>query len=137
MFHVHMIEKYIDEKDSTRNHIVVKLDKADKKRHTYDDDSFIVFKEIKGMVELNDLPPLPIQVINGFSFKIFIDPTNFGDYTYDGQMTEVKIPKKLRANSLETALINPLETAFNGMFYIFDLAAFERPGQLHLAMQGV
>ena len=89
------------------------------------------------MVELNDLPPLPIQVINGFSFKIFIDPTNFGDYTYDGQMTEVKIPKKLRANSLETALINPLETAFNGMFYIFDLAAFERPGQLHLAMQGV
>ena len=89
------------------------------------------------MEEVNNQPPAWIEVIDGFSFWVFIDPTNFGDYLRDGQVQNVNVPKKIKINSLESVLWNPLENALNGMFYIFDLAFFERPGQLHFALQGV
>ena len=36
------------------------------------------------MEEVNNLPPARIEVIDGYNFWVFIDPTNFGDYLRDG-----------------------------------------------------
>lgn len=71
-------------------------------------------------------------MIDGYSFKIFIDPSKLSDYTVGGIVEDVKVPQPHRFVSLEQAIINPLETAKDKMFYVYDFAAFERPAHLHL-----
>lgn len=50
------------------------------KRHIYQDGDSVIFREVNGMTELNDLKPTTIQVIDGFSFKVNVDGTGFGAY---------------------------------------------------------
>jgi hypothetical protein len=50
------------------------------KRHSYQDGDYVRFNEVEGMIELNSLPPTPIEVINGFKFKVKVDATNFNQY---------------------------------------------------------
>lgn len=53
------------------------------------------------MTELNDLPPTQIEVIDGFSFKLKVDATNFKAYTREGQVENIKVPKKVTYHSLK------------------------------------
>jgi len=47
------------------------------KRHKYQDGDYVTFREIQGMTELNDHPPIQIEVIDGYSFKLKLDTTGF------------------------------------------------------------
>jgi len=44
------------------------------------------------MTELNSLPPTKIEVVDGFSFKLMVDTTNFKAYTREGIVENVKVP---------------------------------------------
>jgi ubiquitin-activating enzyme E1 len=107
------------------------------KRHSFSDDSWVKFREIEGMTHLNDLEPVQIKVLNGYSFRIDIDTSNLSDYTGGGIVEDVKVPVPHRFNSLEIAISKPLETNRDGMFPVFDFSDFERPGHLHLAFQAI
>jgi ubiquitin-activating enzyme E1 len=52
----------------------------DGRKHDYQDDDYVKFREVQGMAELNAVEPQKIKVINRFSFSIG-DTTKFGDYT--------------------------------------------------------
>jgi hypothetical protein len=53
------------------------------------------------MVELNSLEPTLIEVIDGFNFKLKVDATNFGAYTREGLVENIKVPKKVSYHSLK------------------------------------
>ena len=53
---------------------------------------FVTFKDIVGMVELNDTPPRPIKVLSPTTFSIE-DTSKYQEYTSGGLIDEVKIPK--------------------------------------------
>lgn len=59
------------------------------------------FREVEGMTELNSLVPSRISVIDGFSFKVEVDATNFSPYTREGIVENVKVPKKVSYHSLK------------------------------------
>lgn len=85
------------------------------------------------MTELNGHEPVKISVKDGYSFKVFVNPTTLSEYTGGGIIEDVKVPVPHRFLSLEDAILNPLTSAKDNMFYVYDFAAFERPGHLHLA----
>ena len=132
--------------ERTRNFIVILVEKMEDhivitihedKRHTFGDNSYVNFREIQGSEELNSLEPQKIQVIDGFRFKVMTDPSKISDYTIGGIVEDVKVPQLHKFNSLKDAINRPLETATDGMFMISDYAAFERPGELHIAFQAI
>lgn len=63
------------------------------------------------MTELNTLPPTQIEVIDGFSFKLKVDATNFSPYTREGLVENVKVPKKVTYHSLKQSLHNPIASS--------------------------
>lgn len=107
------------------------------KRHIFHDDSYVRFVEVQGMTEINNTEPIPISVIDGFSFKLKLDTTGFSAYQREGLVENIKVPKKHRFQSLRDALTKPLATATDGCFITPDLAFFDRPGLLHYSLQGV
>ncbi|CAI2378865.1 unnamed protein product [Moneuplotes crassus] len=109
----------------------------DDKRHTFHDDTYIQFSEVQGMTEINNTEPIAISVIDGYSFKLKLDTTNFGKYEREGLVADVKVPKKHKVNSLREALSKPLAASPDGCFITPDLAFFDRPGALHYALQGI
>lgn len=132
--------------ERTRNFIITFIEKFEDhveitvhedKRHTFSDDSYVNFREVEGATELNTLEPVKIQVTGAYRFKINVDPKSFGDYTGGGIVEDVKVPLPHKFNSLEESIKRPLETTRDGMFMISDYAAFERPGQLHIAFQAI
>lgn len=66
-----------------------------------------------------------------------VDPTSFGEYTGGGIVEDVKVPLPHKFSSLEETILFPFKNNKDGSFYIFDFAAFERPGQLHIAFQAI
>jgi len=89
------------------------------------------------MTELNGHAPVKISVIDGYSFRIFIDPTSLSDYTGGGIVEDVKVPLPHNFNSLSKAIAYPFETNWDKSFYIYDFAAFERPSHLHIGWQAI
>jgi hypothetical protein len=116
----------VNVEDPKKSHIIVFC--HEDKRHTFHDDSFIRFRELQGIVELNDSEALKISVIDGYSFKVWVDPNSLSDYTGGGIVEDVKIAVPYKHGSLEEAITFPLKHAKDGQFYVFDFAAFERPG---------
>ena len=106
-------------------------------KHKFNDRSLVKFKNVEGMTEINTTDPIAISVIDGYSFKLKLDTTSFSEYTREGIVSEVKVPKKHKFNSLRQALIKPLESSPDQCFITPDLGFFDRPGVLHIAMQGV
>ena len=60
----------------------------------------VTFKEIEGMVELNNCEPMNIKIISNDTIEIG-DTSKFSDYISGGIMTEVKCKKILKFNSLD------------------------------------
>jgi len=108
-FVVSEIEKEINTEDPSKSHIVVFV--HEDKRHTFSDESYVTFREVKGTTELNGHEPMKISVIDGYSFKVFVDPTTLSDYQGGGIIEDVKVPVPHKFVSLKDAIMNPLATA--------------------------
>lgn len=89
------------------------------------------------MTPLNDLPPTLIEVIDGFSFKVKVDATNFPAYTREGQVENIKVPKLVSYHSLKQSLHNPVASSAFGMLETPDLRYWGRSDQLHIAFHAL
>ena len=69
---------------------------------------FVSFREVKGMLELNDTPPRPIRVIDKTKFTIE-DTSKFQEFTGAGIVDVVKVPRP--------AIFKPLSEAINFIYY--------------------
>jgi ubiquitin-activating enzyme E1 len=104
--------------------------------HGFEEGDWIKFTEIQGMTQLNYIEKVNEfvhrvkKVVSPYEFVIDTDSTAFGDYTNGGIATEVKRPFAMNFLSLREALQKP-------EFVLTDLAKFEQPGQLHIAVQAL
>ena len=97
----------------------------------------VVFQEIEGMEELNDLKePVKIKVIDQFTIELDLDTRKFGDYERNGIVTSVNVPEKVKFQRLEDAINNPHKIG-PGFFNTIDLANFGRADQLHIGLQAI
>ncbi|EDQ87461.1 uncharacterized protein MONBRDRAFT_33365 [Monosiga brevicollis MX1] len=101
----------------------------DDARHDMEDGDFVTFSEIHGMEELNGCEPRPIKVTGPFTFTIG-DTTGMTDYVRGGNVTQVKMPKKMAFKSLEESLKDP-------EYVMSDFAKWDRPGLLHVGFQAI
>ena len=101
------------------------------KRHIFEDGDSVIFREVEGMTELNSLKATKIQTIDGFSFKVEVDATQFGGYSGQGLVENVKVPKKVSYHSLKQSLLNPVASSQSGMLETPDLRLWGRSDQLH------
>ncbi|EDV25158.1 uncharacterized protein TRIADDRAFT_25768 [Trichoplax adhaerens] len=102
---------------------------ADEQRHGLEDGDYVTFKEIRGMVELNDGKPRKIKTLGPYTFSIG-DTKNYSNYEREGVVTQVKMPTTLKFKSIKAALSEP-------DFLVSDFAKFDHPPQLHLAFQAL
>jgi len=101
----------------------------DETRHGYESGDFVTFSEIQGMTELNGCEPRKIKVLGPYTFSIG-DTSGFSDYVRGGIVIQVKMPKVLKFKSFGQSLGEP-------EYVPTDFAKFDRPGQLHIAFQGL
>ena len=69
---------------------------------------FVSFRDVKGMLEINDTPPRPVRVIDKTKFTIE-DTSKFQEFTGVGIAEEVKVPRP--------AIFKPLSDAINVIYY--------------------
>ncbi|XP_023375342.1 ubiquitin-like modifier-activating enzyme 7, partial [Otolemur garnettii] len=74
--------------------------------HNFRDEDWVTFSGIEGMTELNGCAPRSIHVRKDGSLEIG-DTTTFSCYLRGGTVTEVKRPKTVRHEPLDTALLQP------------------------------
>lgn len=72
-------------------------------------------------------------MIDGFSFKLLVDATEFGAYSRQGIVENVKVPKKIRFHSLRESMKKPAANHPSQALETPDLRFFGRSEQLHLA----
>ncbi|KAI9025222.1 ubiquitin-activating emzyme E1 [Phycomyces nitens] len=101
----------------------------DETRHGLEDGSYVTFREVKGMEELNDIAPRKVKVLGPYTYSIG-DTSSFGDYKSGGIFTQVKMPIHVDFESFRSSLNSP-------EFVISDFAKFDRPIQLHLGFQAL
>jgi len=65
--------------ESKENKTVVTV--HEDKRHIYQEGDHVVFKEVEGMTEINELPPAKIVATTVSSFTIDLDTSKFKQYT--------------------------------------------------------
>ena len=90
---------------------IEKIDKSGQKIKKYlklGTGDFVTFKDITGMIELNDTPPRPIRVLSPTKFTIE-DTTKFQEFTGVGIVEEVKVPRP--------SIFKPLSEAINVIYY--------------------
>lgn len=102
-------------------------------RNTLQDGDYVVFKEVQGMVELNDTPPRPIKYIGPYGFSIE-DTSNYSPYLREGIVEQVKIPCTLKFKSFEQSCHDPV---IDEPLIVPDLSKFGRSEQLHIAIRAL
>jgi ubiquitin-activating enzyme E1 len=105
------------------------------KYHSFSNGDHVVFKEVKGMEEIND-QPIKITVIDAYTIQLDIDTTHFSKYKRDGIVTSVSIPEKFKFLPLKDSLKNPTKVE-PGYLTNADLANFGRSEQLHIGLQAI
>lgn len=78
------------------------------------------------MVELNGIQPTEVEIIDGYSFKLKVDTTGFTPYERNGQVENVKVPKKVQYHSLAQSIVDPVKSSQFGMLETPDLRFFGR-----------
>ena len=106
----------------------------DDKRHGFNDDDYVTFREVEGMTELND-QKFKIKVVSPFSFSIG-DTRAFGKYTRQGIAEQTKVPSPLLFRSLKDALENPLSDK-EMIDADLDWENMTKPYQLHFIFKQV
>jgi ubiquitin-activating enzyme E1 len=131
--------------EQTKNFVVSMIDKGEKtfvtvhedKRHIYEEGDSVTFREVEGMSEINDSGPYVITKTTPFTFTLDLDSREFGDYTRQGTVENVKVPKEFPMHSWETSFANPAASTEFGMLNPPDLSKFGRSEQLHAALFGI
>ena len=72
----------------------------------YEFSDYVIFKNIKGMEELNGKEPIKINVLDGESFCIG-DTSNYNEYISGGIVKEVFIPFKKKFKTFEESFYEP------------------------------
>ncbi|KRY23477.1 Ubiquitin-like modifier-activating enzyme 1 [Trichinella patagoniensis] len=98
-------------------------------KHNLEDGDYVTFREVKGMVELNDCPPRKVKVINTMEFNIG-DISAYSEHTEGGKAKTVKVPVKMEFVSLNEALLDP-------EILVSDHSKLDRPPQMHVIWQGL
>lgn len=86
--------------EQTKSYIVTMIEKGEKtkvtlhedKRHIYQYGDYVQFREVEGMTQLNDCPPLKIVDATTFTLTLELDSRNFSEYTRQGMVENVKVP---------------------------------------------
>ena len=95
-------------------------------RHYLQDGTYVTFKEVQGMEEINNTPPRPVRVVNPTCFSIE-DTSGYSVYQREGIVENFKIPEKIRFKSLEVNLNKPTIHAEKA----------NRAEQLHVAVKAI
>lgn len=95
-------------------------------RHYLQDGTYVTFKEVQGMEEINNTPPRPVRVLSPNTFSIE-DTSGYSFYQREGVVENFKIPEKIRFKSLEFNLTKPLIIG----------EQMKRSEQLHLVVKAV
>ena len=103
----------------------------------FSNSTFVKFKNVEGMIEINNIDLFPITIIDKNHFKLKLNTSTYNEYWRYGTVEEVKVPKKQKFNSLREALVKPFASSPDQCFITPDLGLFDRPGVLHIALQGV
>lgn len=110
----------------------------DANRHGFEDGDWVTFKEVQGMVQVND-NKYKIEVVSPFSFKLVTgDTSSFPAYTREGTVMQVKVPFPIKQRSLAEALEEPMGI---GEFMMqdpdMDFENMNIPLQLHVILRGL
>lgn len=89
------------------------------------------------MTQINETQPIKIVATTTFTLTLDIDSTGFGDYTRQGYLENVKVPKKVEFHDWAASYVNPVASSSEGMLIVPDLAKFGRSDQLHAALYGI
>ncbi|XP_075741766.1 ubiquitin-like modifier-activating enzyme 1 [Rhipicephalus microplus] len=92
-----------------------------KERHAFEDGDYVTFSEVRSMTEINDCPPMEVNVLCPHRFSVKL-PEKYGDRGIGGIATEVKIPKKIE---------------FDPEFVTCSSRNADRHAQLHLGFQAL
>ena len=99
---------------------------VDGETHDLDDGDFVQFSMVEGMTELNELKePVRVGSKNRISFYVDVNSKDFHEYTKNGYVTEVKIPKDVSHKPYKEEVKAPTLVE-NG-----DYVHFTRPSTLH------
>ncbi len=100
------------------------------KKHSFNDGDYVRFREVEGMTDLNDMPPMQVKVIDKHSFSIG-DTSKFKDYIRGGVVEGVKMPVEVTFKPLADSLEQPLKSDKDFLINA-DLRLFGRAEQLHI-----
>jgi ubiquitin-activating enzyme E1 len=94
------------------------------KRHSYQDGDFVKFVEVEGMTELNGHEPIEIYDTRAHSFKLKLNTTNYGTYTRQGVVEDIKVPSPISFHSLAVSAKNPAASTVEGYLQPLDMSYF-------------
>ena len=131
--------------EQTKSFIVTAIQKGEKttvtvhedKRHIFQEGDYVVLREVEGMTEINETEPIKIVGTTIHTFTLELDSTKFKDYTRQGLVENVKVPKKVEYHPWSQSYKNPAASTQFGMLEVPDLSKFGRCEQLHLALVGI
>lgn len=131
--------------ERTRNYIVTQIEKGPKTvvrlhedhRHIYQVGDYVVFREVEGMTQLNGTKPIKVIDTTVFTITLEIDSSNFGNYTRQGVVENVKVPKAVKFHSWQQSFENPAANSPLGALITPDYAKFGRSELLHAALYGI
>ena len=131
--------------EQTKQFIVTMIEKGEKtvvtvhedKRHIFQEGDYVVLREVEGMTQINETQPIKITATTTYTFTLELNSSAFSDYTRQGVVENVKVPRKLAFHSWEQSYKNPSASATFGMLEPPDLAKFGRSEQLHAALYGI
>ena len=69
---------------------------------------FVIFKEIQGMIELNNCKPIKIKRIDNYNIQI-CDTSGFSNYTSGGIIMKAKMPLTMKFKSFEKKIEEPYD----------------------------
>lgn len=97
------------------------------KRHIYEEGDYVLFREVEGMTEINE-PAGPFKVIKTtpFTVELELDSTGFNEYSRQGTIENVKVPRDFPMHSWEQSFANPAASTAFGMMEPPDLSKFGR-----------
>ncbi|KAF7459320.1 ubiquitin-activating enzyme E1 family protein [Cryptosporidium felis] len=102
----------------------------------FQEGDFVVFREIRGMTELNEIEPQKIIATGKHQFTIQLDTRTFSEYEREGVVTQVKVPVNYKFRSLRDSLEYPISDD-QSMLIVPDLNKFGRSEQLFFSINAV
>ncbi|MCL7029247.1 hypothetical protein MKW94_029249 [Papaver nudicaule] len=91
----------------------------------------VVFREVHGMIELNNECPRRITEASSHYFVVDMDTKNYGVYVKGGIVEQARTPQVLKFKPLRQALNDP------GGYHVTDALKSDRASLLHLAFQAL